>query len=77
MQKHFTSNDLVRLLYSETSVQEQLAMEWAIEEDAQSKQEHETLVAAKGILDGTLLSPSKSTLASILSYSRQTALETA
>lgn len=76
MSKYFTENDLVRFLYEEVSVQEELAMQWAIDDEPNLAESYKNLEKAKEILCACKPSPSKKNLASLLHYSRQTAMET-
>jgi len=75
MNKEFTSNDLVRFIYKETSAAETLAIAEAITDDARLNEEYQDLRSGYLGLFKASFSPSKNVIKNILGYSEQTALE--
>ncbi|MEM8526279.1 MAG: hypothetical protein AAGG68_16680 [Bacteroidota bacterium] len=68
MQKDFTLEDLVSLLYGEVSTSERLAMYEALEAQPALLAEFEQLSQAKQRLPKVAFSPSKDTIKEILAY---------
>lgn len=69
MQKDFTFNNLVLLLYKETGVSDSLAFYEALEAQPELAAEFEQLAQAKQLLPKVQFSPSKNIVKEILAYS--------
>ncbi|MCB0685480.1 MAG: hypothetical protein KDC53_03110 [Saprospiraceae bacterium] len=74
MTQNYTLNDLVRLVYHETSLRQEEELLEEISYDFELAEEYEMLKNASRELPKVTFSPSKKTLDSILDYSRNTAL---
>ncbi len=75
MQQNFTPNDLVRLVYRETSVSETLALRAVLTEDLEMRFEFKTLFRAFQQLPKVTFRPSDNAIRRVLNYSKATALE--
>jgi len=74
--KHcFTTNQLIRYLYKETSASENVAMLEQLSLDWDLREEYEELIPAYRLLSKVDFSPSDSTISNLLSYSKSTALQ--
>ena len=76
MKQNFTSNDLIRYIYKETSLAETLAIREALEQDVLLADEYQELCQGFQLLPQAKFDASPSTLQNILRYSQHTALET-
>ena len=76
MTQKFTSNDLVRFIYHETTASETLRIEQAMESDLALRAEYELLLNGHRVYPQVKFNARKSTLQAILSYSQKTTLET-
>ncbi len=74
MKQNFTTNQLTRFLYKETSVSESMAIAQALEEDWNLYETYQELEQAKEQLPKVSFSPSNHTIQNILSYSEQSAV---
>lgn len=70
MIKTFTQNDLIRLLYHETSEEETREINKALLCDGELQAQYAQLKASKEALNEVQLKPSSSSVLNILSYSR-------
>jgi hypothetical protein len=70
MEKISTNLDLIRSLYSETSANENHALEQEIAENASLRAEYRNLREAKNALPNVLFNPSESVIDRILAFSR-------
>ncbi|MFY0591557.1 hypothetical protein [Roseivirga sp.] len=70
MIKTFTQDDLVRYIYNETSTEERSEIEIAMLFDEELANTYAELSTVVGDLDGALKSPTKTTIDSIISYSK-------
>jgi|APTNR8051073442_1049403.scaffolds.fasta_scaffold11189_2 hypothetical protein len=75
MHQNFTPNDLVRLLYRETSVSETLALRAVLTEDLEMRFEFKALFSAFQQLPKVTFRPSDNAIRRVLNYSKATALE--
>ena len=75
MNKIYTPYEFIRNIYKETSIAEKMAIENAVANDVDLREEYDTLQEAYRRLPKVLFSPSPLALASILSYSAATAIE--
>lgn len=71
MDKNFTSENLVQLLYNETSVKEAQEIKDAMRSNENLREEYHELRDAYMALPKATFSPSKSTIQNILRYSEQ------
>ena len=76
MTQKFTSNDLVRFIYHETTASETLRIEQAMESDPALRAEYELLLNGHRVYPRVKFNARKSTLQAILSYSQKATLET-
>lgn len=76
MKKAYSEKDLVRFLYNEVSAEEKLAIEATMKFDFDLREQFEALKESKDALDCYRAAPKASTIASILRYSSESALET-
>ena len=74
MKQIFTQNDLIRLVYKETTNVEKAAIEQAISEDWMLKEAYEEIYEAYKGLPKASFSPSTSCLNKILNYSSKSAV---
>jgi len=74
MTQNYTINDLVRLVYHETSHVQTLELQEEIADDFELAEEYLMLKKAVRELPKVTFTPSRKCLDSILSYSRRTAL---
>ncbi len=72
----YTSEDLLRFIYKETSAKESIDMAAALEKDYRLKEEYNMLKESISILPKVTFSPSRNSLKRILNYSATTTLET-
>lgn len=70
MTKTFTQDDLVRYIYKETSIEENIEIEQALLFDEALSDEYAELSSVVESLDGIALAPSAKSIETILSYSR-------
>lgn len=74
--KHcFTTNQLIRYLYKETSASENIALLEQLSIDWDLREEYEELIPAHRLLSKVDFSPSDSTIGNLLAYSKSTALQ--
>jgi hypothetical protein len=71
MTNRYTTNDLIRFLYRECSLQEQLSIKKAIEDDKELREEFENICELQKELDHNLEKPDPSSVKIILDYSRK------
>jgi len=76
MKQKFTLNHLVKYIYKETTVAETLEIREALSTDFQVYQQYQELLFAQRQLPKVKFDAKKSTLNSILNYSKQATLET-
>ena len=76
MQQKFTKNDLIRFIYKETSVQETLAIQEALNTNHRLLTKYQELLQVYQQLPKVKFDASPSSIQNILRYSQQTALET-
>ena len=75
MKQTFTSEDLIRFLYKETSASETMAMQQALQEDLLLREEYRELRKGYEQLPKVTFSPAPATLQHILQYSKHSALK--
>ncbi len=75
MEKTFTINDLVRLLYSETSEAERFELAAVLSDNYIFNEKHQELAISKAALPKVSFLPSKQSLNAILAYSASTSNE--
>ena len=75
MQETFTSNDLIRYIYHETTMEETRKIRKALAEDAILRNEYDSLLEGYKVLPKVKFQPSKSSIQNILDYSTISALE--
>jgi hypothetical protein len=75
MKQSFTSTQLIKFLYRETSLSETLAISEALENDPLLSQEMDELTEACQQLPNVKFSPSPDTIRSILAYSEERTVE--
>lgn len=63
-----TQNDLLLYLYNETGLVESVAVQNAIDHDDEIAEEYAQMVAARALIDETMLSASETSLSSVLAY---------
>lgn len=71
----FTPEDLVQYLYNELSLEKKIAIEAALEEDWTLREKLEVCKAATQNLDKIIESPRTEVILNVLSYARETAVE--
>jgi len=76
MKQKFTLNHLIKYIYKETTVAETLEINEALLNDFQLYQQYQELLFAQRQLPKVKFDAKKSTLNSILNYSKQATLET-
>lgn len=76
MKQTFTPEQLLRLLYNETSLAETLEMVDEMERDPLLREEFEEMIEAFHQLPRVTFRPSSQTISQILEYSEQATLET-
>ena len=69
MKQVFTQNDLIRLVYKETTTVEKAEIEKAISEDWMLKEAYDEIFEAYKSLPKATFSPSNSSISNILMYS--------
>ena len=73
MYKQFTQEDLIRYSYNETSLTESKAIEQALEENWELKEQYEEIQATFEVLDKVVMrSPNLSSIKIIMDYSQKT-----
>ncbi len=73
MYKQFTQEDLIRYSYNETSLTESKAIEQALEDNWELKEQYEDIQATFDVLDKVVLrSPNSSSIKIIMDYSQKT-----
>ncbi len=75
MTQNFTLNDLIRLVYKETSPEEEFAVRDEINSDWQIREAYEELNGAVKKLPKVTFAPSNKCINGILHYSKLTALQ--
>ena len=75
MTQTYTSNDLIRFLYRETTASETLRIERALESNLALRAEYELLRDGRRVYPQVKFNAKASTLAAVLRYSQKTALE--
>ncbi len=75
MEELSTQNNLVRFLYQETSLREEIAFKRHLDSDAALQDEYTMLKEAKQQLPKVLFNPTSSVLDRIMNHSRTTATE--
>jgi hypothetical protein len=73
---NYTSKDLIRFIYKESSTKESIQITEQIGADWKLKEEYQTLKEGYRQLPKVKFSPKKETLRNILAYSSTTKLET-
>lgn len=68
-----TQNDLLLYLYNESGFVESVAVQNAIDHDHEIAEQFAELVTVKTLIDETMLSASKSSIAGVLAYAAITA----
>lgn len=71
---HFTSEELVQYLYSESSPETSAAIEAALKEDWSLREKLEVLQSSIATLDRILESPRTEVILKVMDYARQTAV---
>ena len=71
MDKNFTSNDLVRLLYSEVTPNEATDIRQAMKSDINLREDYNEMREAFVVIPKATFSPSRSAIQNILRYSEQ------
>lgn len=73
MYEQFTQEDIIRYSYNETSLTESKAIEQALEENWELKEQYEDIQATFEVLDKVVLrSPNLSSIKIIMDYSQKT-----
>lgn len=75
MKQTFTQNDLLRYIYSETSMNETKEIRQAIAEDAILRNEYDSLLEGYQTLPKVKFQPSRSALQNIMDYSAISQIE--
>ena len=75
MEKISTNNNLIQLLYQESTLREEITLKRTMANDSDLRADYEMLKEAKQRLPKALFIPSDSVLENILNYSRKTAHE--
>lgn len=75
MKQTFTTDQLIRFMYKETSASETFAIKQALNSSKELMEEFQNLQAAQQQLPKVKFSPKPSTLQNILRYSKSTAIE--
>lgn len=75
MKQTFTTDQLIRFMYRETSASEAFAIKQALNNSKELKDEFRQLQAAQRQLPRVKFSPRRSTVQNILRYSKSTAIE--
>ncbi|MBL7924225.1 MAG: hypothetical protein JNL88_08505 [Bacteroidia bacterium] len=73
MNETVTLDHLILYLYNETELSDTVMIQKAIDHDEETASEFENLVAARNLIDRTLMSPSSDSLATVLAYAKLTA----
>lgn len=71
MMKDYIDNQIVKLLYNETSVSEELAMKQHLSDNPDSQSSYDEMKHMKDRLDHSLSKPSHTSVQMILDYSRK------
>ncbi|MBP7821838.1 MAG: hypothetical protein KA010_02865 [Saprospiraceae bacterium] len=74
MLKTFTTNDLIRFVYNETSAIESKYIKVALQENARCRELYNQILKSKQSLPKAYFSPSNKAIKNILNYSKQTSL---
>ena len=74
MQENFTTEDLIRFIYHETNASETMAINEAMETNADLYETYENLMDAFQKMPRVQFSPSTKSLDNILNYSKHTTL---
>ncbi len=75
MKQTFTTDQLIRFLYKETSASETFAIKQALNSSKELMEEFRNLQAAQQQLPKVKFSPKRSTLQNILRYSKSAAIQ--
>lgn len=75
MKQTFTTNQLIRFMYKETSASETFAIKKALSSSIELMEEFKLLQSAHQQLPKVKFNPKRSTLQKILRYSKSTAIE--
>ncbi len=75
MKQTFTTDQLIRFIYKETSASESFAIKKALNDSTELMRAFQELQAAHQQLPKVTFSPKRSTLQNILRYSKSTAIE--
>ena len=75
MEKISTNNNLIQLLYQESTLREEITLKRTMANDSDLRADYEMLKEAKQRLPKALFIPSDSVLENILNYSRKAAHE--
>ncbi len=75
MKQTFTTDQLIRFMYKETSASESFAIKEALKNSKELMKEFRELQAAHQQLPKVTFSPKRSTLQNILRYSKSTTIE--
>ena len=75
MDQKFTKNHLLRFIYKETTVAETMAINEALNEDFELLEKYHELMQGYHQLPQVKFNPTKSSIQSILSHSKQTSVE--
>lgn len=73
MQETVTLDHLILYLYNETEMSDSVLVQKAIDYDYEIAEEYENLIAAKNLIDNTLMNASKNSIATVLAYATLTA----
>lgn len=71
----YTPEDLLRYLYKETSLSENVAIKAALDQDWALKEKFKILESSLNILDGAIESPRMEVVLSVLDYAQKTMAE--
>ncbi len=75
MTQNCTQNDLIRLMYNETSPEESRVLREEMESDWESKEAYQELLITAKKLPKVTFAPSQKCISEILHYSKLTALQ--
>lgn len=68
-----TLDHLILYLYNETELPETVLVQRAIDNDAEIEEEYSHLIAARNLIDSSLLSASSKSIATVMAYAQLTA----
>ena len=75
MAQTYTSELLIKYIYGETDIADRLELEYALENNSELRRQYLDLHNSYTNIPKVAFSPKKSTLDSIMNYSRSTSLE--